>query len=79
MTTRRAFLGTIAGGLLAAPFAVEAQQVSNPPRVGFLAMGHHPSYPVFTQALRDLGYIDGRSIVLEPRFAPMKRPVAASE
>ncbi len=44
------------------------------PRVGFLAMDRHPSYPVFTQALRDLGYIDGRNIVLEPRFADVGKP-----
>ncbi len=36
MTTRRAFLGTLAGGLLAAPRAADAQQAGKLYRVGFL-------------------------------------------
>jgi hypothetical protein len=36
MTTRRAFLGTLAGGLLAAPLAAEAQEAGNVPRIGLL-------------------------------------------
>jgi hypothetical protein len=40
MITRRAFIGTVAGGLLAsAPFAVGAQQPANTRRVGVLAPG----------------------------------------
>jgi hypothetical protein len=34
---RRVFLGTLAGGLLAAPLAAEAQQAAKVPRVGYLA------------------------------------------
>jgi hypothetical protein len=33
---RRAFLGTMAGGLLAAPLAVEAHQQGNVRTIGFL-------------------------------------------
>jgi len=36
---RRTFLGTVAGGLLAAPPAGEAQQVAKVPRIGVLAPG----------------------------------------
>ena len=36
MIDRRAFLGTVAGGLLAPPFAVEAQQAAKVYRVGLL-------------------------------------------
>jgi hypothetical protein len=34
---RRAFLGTVAGGMLAAPFAAEAQQAAKAARIGYLA------------------------------------------
>jgi hypothetical protein len=33
---RRTFVGTLAGGLLAAPLAVEAQQLPKVPRIGVL-------------------------------------------
>ncbi len=36
MIDRRAFLGTVAGGLLAPPFAVETQQAAKVYRVGLL-------------------------------------------
>jgi len=36
---RRAFLGTLAGGLLAAPFAAEAQQAGRVYRIGVVLQG----------------------------------------
>ena len=36
---RRTFLGTLTGGLLAAPLAAEAQQAASLPRIGFLMPG----------------------------------------
>jgi surfactin synthase thioesterase subunit len=39
---RRAFIGTLAGGLLAAPIAAEAQQAGKPPRIGWLSAGSQP-------------------------------------
>jgi hypothetical protein len=36
---RRAFLGTLAGGLLAAPLAAEAQQAGRVWRIGWLQFG----------------------------------------
>jgi len=46
VTTRRAFLGTLAGSLLAAPFAAEAQRAGKVWRIGFLWAG--PSPPGWT-------------------------------
>jgi len=34
---RRVFIGTLAGGLLAAPLAAEAQSAAKVPRIGYLA------------------------------------------
>jgi len=57
---------------LAAVFVpAEAQQAAKIPRVGFLMAGGRsgPSFEQFRQGLADLGYVDGRNIVIEPRFA----------
>ena len=72
MTTRRAFIGTLAGGLLAAPLAAEAQQAAKGARIGYLASnlaaGPH-LHEAFRQGLRDLGYVGGRNLVIEYRDA----------
>src|SRR6266545_1856054 len=57
VTTRRAFLGTLAGGLLAAPFT--AGSVTANPRV----------LEAFRQGLRELGWVEGQNIVIEYRSA----------
>ena len=64
---RRAFLGTLAGGLLAAPLAGEAQQAAKVARIGYLAsnLAADPhAHEAFRQGLRDLGYVEGRNVVI---------------
>jgi putative ABC transport system substrate-binding protein len=66
MMDRRAFLGTVTGGLLAAPLAAEGQQAGKVPRVGALVLTN-PSFPPiegFRQGLRELGYVEGRNIAV---------------
>ena len=69
---RRAFLGTLAGGLLAAPLGVEGQETTVY-RVGLLLQGSPPppsSKPgPFRVALQNLGYIEGRNLVIDSRWA----------
>ncbi len=79
MTTRRRFIATLAGGLLATPLAVEGQQAGRAYRIGFLSLGSEPEpsslapYRIaFQQELRERGWIEGRNIVFEPRFAHFK-------
>ncbi len=75
MTTRRAFIGTLAGALLAAPLASEAQQAAKVPRIGYLApnLAAGPlGREAFRQGLRDLGYVEGRNLVIEYRDADGK-------
>jgi putative ABC transport system substrate-binding protein len=65
---RRTFLGTLTGGLLAAPLAAEAQQ-TRLPQLCILAADSLSSpwarrYQGFIQGLRDLGYVDGRNITI---------------
>src|SRR5690242_2351874 len=73
---RRAFLATIAGGLLAAPFASEAQEAGKVYRVGFLgnstAALEANLVGSFREGLRDLGYVEGRNVVIEYRWAEGK-------
>jgi putative ABC transport system substrate-binding protein len=72
---RRVFIGTMAGGLLAAPPAAEAQQAAKIARIGYLtgSLATGPHLPeAFRQGLRDLGYIEGRNVVIEYRDAEGK-------
>ena len=73
MTTRRAFLGALAGGLLARPLVVRAQEAGKVSRIGLLS----PFSPAdatawhraFRQGLRDLGWVEGKNISIESRYA----------
>ena len=69
MTTRRAFLGTLAGSLLAAPFAAEAEQAGKVWRVGFIYAGSKTAaaqvLQPFLEGMRQLGYVEGRNLKVE--------------
>src|SRR6266436_2692260 len=70
---RRRFLAALGGVALAGPIATVAQQPAGVPRVGLL-MGSSPSVEAagldtFRGALAKLGYIDGQTVVIEPRYA----------
>jgi hypothetical protein len=58
--------------LLALCLSVDAQQSKKVPRVGFLsgagAPSHRPSVEAFRQGLHDLGYVEGKNIVVEYRY-----------
>jgi putative ABC transport system substrate-binding protein len=83
---RRSFIGTLAGGLLAAPLAVEAQPAGTR-RIGLLETSS-PSparvrlWATLRQRLRELGYLEGQNIVFESRFGegkPDRLPGLAAE
>jgi ABC-type uncharacterized transport system substrate-binding protein len=67
---RRAFFGTLAGSVLAAPLAVRAQRAGRIPRLGYLANSSSESAAdsAFIHGLRDLGWVDGRTILIEARY-----------
>jgi putative ABC transport system substrate-binding protein len=72
---RRSFIATLAGGLLAAPLAGEAQQPAKIARIGYLSPNLATSphlREAFRQGLRDLGYVEGRNLVIEYRDAEGK-------
>jgi ABC-type uncharacterized transport system substrate-binding protein len=71
---RRAFV-TLLGGAAAWPLGASAQQTAKTPRIGFLAsdlvVNHHLPR-AFRQGLHDLGYEEGRNVVIEFRDAEGK-------
>jgi putative ABC transport system substrate-binding protein len=86
VTTRRAFVGTLASGLLAAPLTAGAQTPTKVPRIGFLSSLSSTettgSFESFRQGLRELGYVEGQNITIEYRYAerrPERLPALAAE
>ena len=74
---RRAFIGTLTGGLLAAPLAAEAQKSERMAHVGILGIGPAPSPQELARSvstnrfwisMRELGWVDGQNMVVERRF-----------
>jgi len=78
---RRRFIGTLTGGLLAAPLAAGAQQAERVRRIGIITAGsvRIPLNDVFEEALRDLGWIEGRNIAIEFRFARLDQGASAAD
>jgi len=81
---RRRFL--LAGSaLVAAPLAAVAQPSARIPRIGFLSLdfaGNPRGGEYFRQGLRDLGYVEGRNIIVEyrdPAGRPERVPALVSE
>lgn len=87
MKSRRHFLFLLLAGSLPAPFRSWAQPVARIPRVGLLTVASpKPEIPrpiaAFLQAIRELGYIDGQTILIEFRWAegkPERLPELAAE
>src|SRR5713101_2715957 len=72
-------------GLLTAPLAADAEQAAKVARIGYLT-GSLAAFPqlreAFIQGLRDLGYVEGRNLVIEyrsPEGKPERLPALAAE
>src|SRR6266480_2824368 len=69
---RREFLGVLGGAAATWPLAASAQGTTKVARVGWLTAQRETSLTPFLAALRaafvDLGYVEGRNLVMEYRF-----------
>ncbi len=71
MSVRKASVISLALGLVLIPLPTGAQQASKVPRIGFVRAEapHNPFVEAFRQGLRDLGYVEGKNITIEYRWA----------
>ena len=70
---RRLFVASLAGGLLAVPFAARAQQAGKIYRIGILesipAAQNGANLNALRKGLQQLGYIEGKNLIIEYRSA----------
>jgi putative tryptophan/tyrosine transport system substrate-binding protein len=68
---RRTFIGSVASAVLVAPLAARAQRAAKTPRVGYLTERAGPTQfeESFLKGLSDLGYVDGKNVIMEYRWA----------
>ena len=85
---RRRLLIALGASTLAPPLAAFAQQSGKPARVGFLYFGSRQSaieagrFPAFVEGMRELGYIEGKNLAIDSRFAdgnPERSPALVAE
>ena len=79
---RELLLRATALALAGFPLVARAQKAGALPRVGLLIGAPSPVEIAFLQGLRELGYVDGRTIVIERRSADgdyAKLPALAAE
>jgi putative ABC transport system substrate-binding protein len=73
---RREFITMLGGAAVAWPLAAPAQQAGKVPRIGFLGSaspaGSAKAVDAVRMGLRDFGYVEGRHIVIEFRWAEGK-------
>jgi len=82
---RRDFIKGIAGSAAAWPLAAHAQQAGKRYKIGWLSAGsfeRSPALAAFLDALRELGWIEGKTFAFERRYAenrPERLPELAAE
>src|SRR6202171_456190 len=73
---RRTFVGAVAGALLTSPLAIEAQQAGRVRRIGYRGQNSTEALQhqldAFRQGLRERGWVEGRNVLVEIRFAEGK-------
>ena len=73
MVDRRTFIGGVVSALLAAPLAAHAQQAGKVFRIGILeaipAAQNAANLDALRKGLRELGYVEGRNLIIEYRSA----------
>jgi putative ABC transport system substrate-binding protein len=83
---RRTFIRAVAGGIFAAPLSSVAQSSAKTVRIGRLsplsAEADVPLLAAFRTGMRDLGWVEGETFLIETRYAdgnPIRLPEIAAE
>ena len=68
---RRGFIAVVGGSIVSAPLSAEARESGKAYRIGWLSLvpRTEPSNMAFEQRLRELGFAEGRNLVIEFRTA----------
>jgi putative tryptophan/tyrosine transport system substrate-binding protein len=79
---RRSFIAAL-GGAAALPLAARAQQAGKLPIIGFLGATTPSAQSqwtaAFVQRLRELGWIEGRAVAIEYRWAEGRTPARPAD
>jgi putative tryptophan/tyrosine transport system substrate-binding protein len=71
---RRDFIGVLSGTVVAWPLVARAQQIRKVSTIGFITAGQGtPSLPAFLEALRKLGWVEGKNLAIAYRYAQNNR------
>jgi len=69
VTNRRTFVRGAGLAILSVSLGASAQRSGSVPRIGYLTPGANPREQGFWQGMRELGYVEGKTIVVERRSA----------
>jgi putative tryptophan/tyrosine transport system substrate-binding protein len=66
---RRDFIALVSNAVAAWPLGALAQEPGKIWRMGFIAQGYETFYDALFEGLRELGYAEGRNLIVERRYA----------
>jgi len=66
---RRQVIAVVAYALVGRPFDLFAQQLSKTWRIGFIAHRYEKFYDPLFSGLKELGYVEGKNLIVERRYA----------
>src|SRR5262245_13618853 len=82
--TKKILVALLATLMLSSVYVAHAQSPASIPRIGYLtfAAPGEEAFEAFRTGMQDLGYIEGKNVVYEPRYADFKQerlPALAAE
>src|SRR5262249_61577028 len=70
---RRELVALLGGALVGVPLATKAPHAGKVYRIGYLSYSSSAANPhfheAFRQGMRELGWVEGQNIIIDPRFA----------